>query len=111
MPLLQLLVAIGRPLPLLAEARWVPLVAGLLVLVVFERWLRSRGLDLRDRWIAVALVGLCPWQTYAGSILHPDDLQLAVIMGFALAARAGRVGWVAWSWPASPRGRRPAVCS
>jgi len=93
-PLLQLLVAIGRPLPLLAEARWVPFVAGLLVLVVFERWLRSRGLDLRDRWIAVALVGLCPWQTYAGSILHPDDLQLVVIMGFALAARAGRVGWV-----------------
>lgn len=94
-PLLQLLLALGRPLPLLLEARWVPLVAGAVVLVLFERWLRRRGLERRDRWIAVALVGLCPWQTYAGSILHPDDLQLALVLGFVLAARPGHVWWAA----------------
>ncbi len=94
-PLLQLLLALGRPLPLLVEARWVPLVAGAVVLVLFERWLRRRGLERRDRWIAVALVGLCPWQTYAGSILHPDDLQLALVLGFVLAARPGHVWWAA----------------
>lgn len=93
-PLLQALVAAGHALPPLLEARWPSIVAGALILVLFERLLARRGAAWRDRWIGVALVAMCPWQTYVGSILHPDDLQLAATLGFVVAARAGRP-WVA----------------
>ena len=91
-PLMQLLVAAGHALPLLLEARWVPFVAGVVVLVLFERLLRARGVDFTGRWIGVALVATCPWQTYAGATLHPDDLQLAVVLAFVLGVRS-RPGW------------------
>lgn len=92
-PLLQILVALGRGLPTILEARLPSVLAGALVLGLFARLLAQRGMVLRDRWIAVALVGLCPWQTYAGTILHPDDLQLAAVLGFVVAAGDRRAWW------------------
>ena len=85
-PLLQLLVALSRGVGDVVGPRLPSVLSGVAVLWLFERWLAARAVAMRDRWIAVALVAVSPWQTYAGSILHPDDLQLAAALAFVLAA-------------------------
>ena len=94
-PLLQILLTLPRWLG--AEAAWAwrgpSIVSGALVLVLFERWLAACGAPRAARLLAVTLLAFSPWQTYAGAILHPDDLQLAAIFLFAWAARTGRTRW------------------
>lgn len=94
-PLLQLLLAGVGALGVDAAWCWrMPSISsGVLVLLLFDRWMGVSGAPRAARRLALALFALSPWQTYAGAILHPDDLQLAAVFGFAWAARSGRRGW------------------
>ena len=95
-PLLQLLLAALRALGADAADPWLlrlpSVLAGLAAVALFDHWLRRDGHRGRGLLVALLLFVLSPWQTYAGAILHPDDLQLVAILGFAAAARSGRVG-------------------
>lgn len=91
-PLLQMALGLLRLIG--ADAAWMwrlpSIVAGLLALLLFERWAAARGMRTPSRLLALALLAFSPWQTLTGSVLHPDDLQLVGIFAFAWAARSGR---------------------
>lgn len=73
------------PLPSLVTLRLPSVLAGLLVLYLFDRLLLYRNLDPRQRLFALLALALTPWQTYTGSIVHPDNLKLAALLAFVLA--------------------------
>lgn len=91
-PLLQAMLALPRALGTDAVWlwRWPSIVSGMLVLLLFERWMAACGAVRGARVLALLLFAFSPWQTYTGAILHPDDLQLAAIFAFAWASRTGR---------------------
>lgn len=98
-PLLQAMLIVPRVLG--ADAawmwRWPSIVSGMVVLLLFERWMAACGAARGARVLALVLFAFSPWQTYTGAILHPDDLQLTAIFAFAWASRTGhtRVALVA----------------
>lgn len=94
-PLLQLLTALFMHLPIPAHLamRLPSLLGGVVVLGLFERWLRSRGVSYRDRLVALLALAVTPWQIYTGTILHPDSLLLACLLVFLIALQRER--WLA----------------
>lgn len=75
-------------LPALAAIRLPGLIAGTLVVILFDRWLETRGLGRGQRGLALLALILTPWHLLVGSVLHPDALFLAALLGLALALRA-----------------------
>ena len=61
------------------------------MLFLVDRRLRSAGAGPWTRLTLVLTVALTPWQSFAGSILHPDNFLLASLLIFVLAVRDGRV--------------------
>ncbi len=90
-PLMQHLVRFfaALPLPGLVTLRLMSLLAGIGVIFLLDRLLQSSGISRRARWVTGALVAFSPWQTYVGAILHPDNLLLAAVLGYALSMLRG----------------------
>ncbi len=70
------------------------LVLGLLVLVLNDRRLARAGSPVGWRGLAAAALALNPWQSFAGSILHPDNFMLAALLLLVLAIQERRL-WLA----------------
>ena len=63
----------------------------LLILFLIDLRLRRAGAQASTRLIAALTVAFTPWQSFAGSILHPDNFLLATLLLFILAVQDGRV--------------------
>ncbi len=91
-PLLQLALRLSHALG--GSAPWSyrlgTFLVALAVLALFERWLAARGHGNAERALAVSLLALTPWQTLAGSLVHPDGWQLAGVLAWALSVRHRR---------------------
>lgn len=107
-PLLQLFSRFSSalPLPEVLQLRLPSFMAGMAALVLFDALLRNRRASRSWRLMGLLAVALSPWQTYAGSILHPDALLLCFILAFLLAIRKNRylpaavlAGLAVWSKP------------
>jgi hypothetical protein len=92
-PLMQVLLRITAwlPIDLTLQARLPSIIAGALVLFLFDRLLMARQLSAETRAWSLAFVATCPWQSYVGSILHPDNIQLLAVLGFAVAAQKSQL--------------------
>ncbi|MEL6824119.1 MAG: glycosyltransferase family 39 protein, partial [Calditrichota bacterium] len=87
-PLLQLFVKIFSwiPLPEIFQLRLTSIIAGTLAILLCHRFLKYLQVEVASRIAAIAALGLSPWMTYTGSILHPDMLLLCCILAFLIMA-------------------------
>ncbi|MCB0273444.1 MAG: hypothetical protein KDI06_01440 [Calditrichaeota bacterium] len=73
-------------LPDLLALRLPAILPGLLLLWLTERILARQNRDPIRRLALLLAVALSPWQIYAGSILHPDNLMLFLMVAAVLGA-------------------------
>jgi hypothetical protein len=67
------------------------ILLGLLVLYLNDRRLRGSEASWTSRLLALAVLAFTPWQSFAGSILHPDNFLLASVLAVMIAAQQRRV--------------------
>ncbi len=81
-PLMQMIIRMfsALPLPPLMSLRMSSLLAGIMVLLLFDQLLKQTGNDYRSRVAVLSILAFSPWQSYVGAILHPDNLLLAIIL-------------------------------
>lgn len=91
-PLLQWAVTATRLLsvPALLHLRLPVLLSGILILIFSDWLLRIAGLPRTARLPVLLGIGISPWQTYTGAILHPDALVVLAILVFILKYAQGR---------------------
>lgn len=91
-PLLQILtrltlLATQEPWPFF---RMTSLLSGLAIIYLLDQILKHRNVSYSSRLLGLAVMVLNPWQTYAGAILHPDNLLLVAILLQLLAISKDR---------------------
>ena len=67
------------------------ILLGILVLFLNDRRLLGSEASRASRLLALAVLAFTPWQSFAGSILHPDNFLLAAVLAFMIAAGRQRV--------------------
>lgn len=70
------------------------ILLGLLVLWLNDQRLVRASATPGWRWLTVFALASTPWQSFAGSILHPDDFMLAALLALVLAVQQKR-HWLA----------------
>ncbi len=69
------------------------LVLGVLVIVLNDRRFALVGTPPTLRWLAALALAFSPWQSFASTILHPDNFLLAALLGLILAVQENRLWW------------------
>jgi hypothetical protein len=67
------------------------ILLGILVLFLNDRRLLGSEASRASRLLALAVLAFTPWQSFVGSILHPDNFLLAAVLAFMIAAQRQRV--------------------
>lgn len=67
------------------------LLLGLVVILLNDRRLAGTRSLPAMRLLAALALALCPWQTYAAAVLHPDNFLLAALLGLVLAVQKNRL--------------------
>ncbi|MDH3215049.1 MAG: hypothetical protein OEN01_02005, partial [Candidatus Krumholzibacteria bacterium] len=64
---------------------------GVVALMLNDRRLREAGASLNSRRLALATLAFTPWQSFAGSILHPDNFFLVGMLVLVIAVQRKQI--------------------